>query len=368
MLIVRVESKVTKLYEVEFNDTCIFMYRERSGVSAIVDATVIRDIEMDDKIRVSHGGFKASFLSEKYYPFSMDEVNYGREVKTSLEPCGRGGVLTKHKTFVYKDKYLITREHVSDIEVIVKVFVIMNEPRPEIYDLKDLELLLEFVDIDLGATFSRTINDIRMFFNKDGTYLYHEAFFPKTDFISKKARSFPQMNKFLTLDIECFNDNGNLVPCAIGFYDGSLCKTYSARDGNYQDMFKQVFEDLLVSKYDGYTVYVHNLVGFDGVYLSKYLEETGLNVKSVFKNTQQLLHIKVSSRASQRTAYLKSWTKKDIKRSYSIKIKDSFMLLPHSLRNLTKAFEVTETKSYFPHKFLTKATINYIGDVPGKEY
>lgn len=57
-----------------------------------------------------------------------------------------------------------------------------------------------------------------------------------------------------------------------------------------------------------------------------------------------------------------------MKKSYSVTIKDSYLLLPHCLRDLADAFELAEKKSYFPFKFMTKQNMGYIGVVPEKAF
>ena len=59
--------------------------------------------------------------------------------------------------------------------------------------------------------------------------------------------------------------------------------------------------------------------------------------------------------------------KKRIRR-YSILIKDSLLLLPASLDTLCKNFQVPVSKDVFPHSFVTKERLTYVGPTPASSY
>lgn len=305
-----INSKNAKDYNIAFGDVCIIMYRERNDslLSSVRRPERLSD-NIDDKIRTFFGLIKSAYLSENYFPFSMDEGKYGREVDFYKPATGKNV-----KTFLYnkRKKYLISREPLGNGKVLNKVYEYLKRPKPEIFDLSKLTCLFEFEDTDNGSTFKRRLNDLVLTFDKKDKLLYYEALFPNTTFVQKRNKSFPHFKKIITMDIETIDDNGSLIPCAIGFYDGVKSMVYTADFSSsvlasdaVDKMFKQAFDDLLVSKYHGYTVYIHNFKGFDGVFLGNFLERSGFQVKSFFKDTQNLLCEKVSSVKGPRTAYLK---------------------------------------------------------------
>ena len=53
---------------------------------------------------------------------------------------------------------------------------------------------------------------------------------------------------------------------------------------------------------------------------------------------------------------------------YYLNFKDSFLLLPVSLRTLAKTFNNTSLKTIFPHDFVNGSTLDYAGPVPGYNY
>ena len=51
-----------------------------------------------------------------------------------------------------------------------------------------------------------------------------------------------------------------------------------------------------------------------------------------------------------------------------IQFLDSYLKLPGALKDLAIAFDLDKRKGMFPHKFVTKDNLNYIGPAPGIEY
>lgn len=53
---------------------------------------------------------------------------------------------------------------------------------------------------------------------------------------------------------------------------------------------------------------------------------------------------------------------------YSIIIKDSYLLLSSSLRDLGQDYNVDIVKGYFPYSFVNDGNLNYIGEIPDYQY
>ena len=108
----------------------------------------------------------------------------------------------------------------------------------------------------------------------------------------------------------------------------------------------------MTPKYDStppQNVYVHNGSSFDFIFIMKYITTLG-KVDLIIKDGK-FINIKLS------------W--KNGERSYSINFRDSLLMLPSSLRKLSKAFNV-EAKAFFPFEFVNNAEIplDYIGTTP----
>jgi len=62
---------------------------------------------IDAKIRTNSGYIKSAYLSEHYFPFSMDEGKYGRKVDF-LKPANAYNVKTSFGLYNKRKKYLIS--------------------------------------------------------------------------------------------------------------------------------------------------------------------------------------------------------------------------------------------------------------------
>ena len=147
------------------------------------------------------------------------------------------------------------------------------------------------------------------------------------------------------MDIETIKlDNGKLSPYLICAYD--RINYITSYNSDQETLFTSFFEQLLSKIKPGTTIiYAHNLSAFDGIFLMRYLLRYGV-VDPLLHNSK-LLTIKVSLG------------------NKTILFKDSYLLLPLSLRKLCKAFNVEQVKSFFPFKL---TNIFYTGVFPKFEY
>ena len=53
---------------------------------------------------------------------------------------------------------------------------------------------------------------------------------------------------------------------------------------------------------------------------------------------------------------------------YLLEFKDSYLILINNLRKLSETFKVENIKSIFPHFFVDKNNLDYIGSVPNINY
>ena len=146
-------------------------------------------------------------------------------------------------------------------------------------------------------------------------------------------------NNFITMDMETKNELGKLIPYLICAYNGKDYITSYANESLDQKALFSSFINQLVTFFNKgnntITVYAHNLSGFDGIFLMK-------NILSLGKVTPLLNNGKLLSITLRlNIAGYKNKT---------IIFRDSLLLLPHSLRILCKAFNITTPKGYFPFK------------------
>jgi hypothetical protein len=104
----------------------------------------------------------------------------------------------------------------------------------------------------------------------------------------------------------------------------------------------------MIKKYDNYKVYIHNLAGFDGIFLLKILAKLG-QVKPIIHN-EKIISIGFKFNG------------------YNLTFKDSLQMLIVSLRTLGKAFGVNSQKTIFPYDFVNENNLDYIGTIPDLKY
>jgi hypothetical protein len=185
----------------------------------------------------------------------------------------------------------------------------------------------------------------------------------KVDFIKKGDESYYITKKFLTLDIETMmfkkSDTENkLIPYCISYYDGLKFKSFYLSDYKDSDtMIIECLKSLMIRKYLGYKVYIHNFSKFDGIFLLKNIISLFPNVEPIIKD-DQLINIKCNFGPLN----------KNLKPKYNISFRDSLLTLPSSLKNLAVNFNV-ENKGLFPYKFVTNdISLNYIGKIPDYKF
>src|SRR6266849_4382213 len=117
-------------------------------------------------------------------------------------------------------------------------------------------------------------------------------------------------------------------------------------------MILDCLKSIIIRKYNGYKVYVHNLAKFDIIFLLKYLVKIGSVQPIIHKDRIITLGVNYGNN-----------------NEYQIQFKDSYLLLLHSLRKLTQAFMVVNQKSIFPHLFIGKIPdIKYFDNISKNDY
>lgn len=110
----------------------------------------------------------------------------------------------------------------------------------------------------------------------------------------------------------------------------------------------------MLRKYHGYNVYLHNFSYFDSIFLIESLSSLG-DIKLI-KRDNRIIKLTLSFQAKAST--------------YSLYFRDSLLLLPDSLDNLSKSFNIDTPKSHFPIFFLNRPDLDwgYAGSLPEASY
>jgi hypothetical protein len=303
--------------------------------------------------------------SEYYNETAIESIIFSYGFKDGLAPI-KETFNVELKFHHYKDyKLPITMNPLEYGKLIKQVnnifFVQINESKLAIItqynDYNEVEILsggdviVKFKDEFITDNkIVRSLDNKTYFFINNKEVLYTKEL--KTKFISRLSPAKSLNNNFITLDIETYIKDNILIPYAINIYDGEKSNTFLLWDfNNPEDMIISALKSIMVRKYNGYKIYVHNLAKFDIIFLLKYLVKLGI--------VQPIIH-------NRRIISINLNYGKDNK--YSLHFRDSYLHLLNSLNKLSKAFNVENPKSIFPHLFVNENNLNYIGQVPDFKY
>lgn len=120
-----------------------------------------------------------------------------------------------------------------------------------------------------------------------------------------------------------------------------------------------MLKSLLRPKFSGHVVYVHNLSNFDGIFLFNALADITRENKTIkiepLLREGNIINIKINFGGNNG--------------KYNLNIRDSYLLLPISLKKLAIQFQVEHAKTIFPYNFMNdrfnkEINLNYIGNIP----
>src|SRR6266852_8152102 len=175
--------------------------------------------------------------------------------------------------------------------------------------------------------------------------------------VPKKVRFIKKPKpKLITMDIETqvlSIENKNIdfpthIPICICTYDGYKLRNFYITDfPNSDKLIETALKSIMIPKYSGYIVEIHNFSYFDGILLFRNLTTLGYKVESIQRDGR-LIDTKIK-----------------FGKKYWINFRDSYLLLPSSLESLSISFNI-ENKGIFSLKILNDPNfpLNYIGQVP----
>lgn len=163
------------------------------------------------------------------------------------------------------------------------------------YVLKSGNVLFEFNDSLKDNILKRKIDKHILIINNNTKCLLSLKSLINAKVIDKnESKKFMiRDNKIITFDIEAYKDKDNyMIPYACGWYDGENSYLYYLSDfKSSKEMLMKSISDIMIPKYNRYSVYMHNMQNFDGVLLFKYLLKE-YNVKPMLKDNR-LIAIKL---------------------------------------------------------------------------
>ena len=214
--------------------------------------------------------------------------------------------------------------------------------------------LIKWSDTKKDFGFIRKKDNISYFFNHYGDIFKSEASYNFLDF-PEDNRKEDQNFKFGAIDFETFGNEGigiqNVYAAGWAINDNSKTNKfyYINKDANSLEIVKNLIFDLANNlEFNGYTFYAHNLGRFDSVFLIKacsHMEDIEIIPKW---KENKILSISIKNNTNK----------------CKFKILDSIQMLNGSLDSLCKSFKIVNQKGIFPHNFINKDRLFYIGKTP----
>ena len=236
-------------------------------------------------------------------------------------------------------------------KAIYNINFISNSQMKVSYTMED-KILVEFTDelLDIAnlGSFERKFDNQRFIFN-DGKLVYKEKYYNFSKITQRAPIPFIR-NKIICMDLETVNEDGVLIPYAVAYYDGKNGKTFYTTDySSPKDMLTACIKSLMIRKYHGYKIYLHNFSKFDAIFLFVILAELSNKLSPVI-NDGKLLDIKFGFCDGK----------------YKLNFRDSLFMLPSSLKKLSKSFNIENKKTIFPYRFASRENIlnKYSGSIP----
>jgi len=183
---------------------------------------------------------------------------------------------------------------------------------------------------------------------------------PKQSFVNPKILTLDfETRDVKTVDPDTGRDITIKVPICMCIYDGKNSFYFLFKDHNnwIRDLKRSLLNSIMKRKYNNYKIYIHNLSHFDSVFMIDVLSALG-EVKPFYRDKFFEIIFK-----------FKPYGKNKIE--YTLTFFDSKLILPASLRDLSKSFGVDNKKDFFPYGFVNdenKFSLDYKGPVPKYEY
>jgi len=284
---------------------------------------------------VSDLGLSVNYFTDSYLPFYYSSSFYGRLISSSVNPDG-----TLSYSYQYSPSIHLIRSTVTGFDPSVRLTT-------RVFNSSSNSLLFSFTDDFLSPSlFRRNIDGFLLYISNGSCSLTERSISFKP--IPPLNKSLHYQDRFLTLDLETYLSNSLHTPFALAFGSGDFSSDtdpdfnffYISDYSSSDDLLIDCFRHLLVPKFNNLVVYAHNLGRFDGVFLLKVLSPHFL-LKPLMKDNK-LISLSVSLPSSSK--------------SVSLKLYDSYLLLPSSLRDLSISFNTTSSKYPYPYSFVTSAS------------
>lgn len=279
----------------------------------------------------------------------LEESNLIKDLKTYGYNIPITMDYTKWGDLVYEtDKFIIVQKSKSNSRYLITI----SDDTLKVDIMLNGKILLSFKDTINNKegnlkTFTRQVkNNVYIF--EDGELIFKKVL-KKLSFLKPLKRDKFMSDKIITMDLETREIDCCFWPYCVAIFDGNKSKKFYLTDyDNCDSMITASVKYLMKERYNKHKVYLHNFSYFDSVFLIKTLSTLSDKIVPIIRDGR-IINFKFN-----------------YKKHYYLNFRDSLLLLPLSLAELAKAFNI-ESKGIFPYKFVNNKniTLDYIGKFPG---
>lgn len=329
-------------------------------------------------------------------PLTLDENYYGIKLKYNIDDKGKvESVFFNNINFIdyIKDNSEILNKYNNDFYVVnfylylnklneKYVIVSMSNAKErfsvkEVFDLSGILVLVAYDSVINGNEFNRSIGPTTLLIkgsNVNQITVKYLLPYIKNKYSSDRAATNDNIGTF---DIETYkhtrNEDSYIYALGYKINKGVEKKFYLSENESNANLVLNCINSMLINDYHGCKFYVHNLGGFDAVFVYKVLDEYNLHhnnyyvLDPIFRDNRIIkLDVKVRKNLSDRKQ-----PKVTVRKQpgfIKITLIDSYSLLPEKLKVLADDFECDVKKGIFPYEFVNELTLNYVGNTPDKDY
>jgi hypothetical protein len=305
-----------------------------------------------DRINDNELILKSNVPLKKYNPLGIQQIHITTKLYPNSIRLEDYGILIT-SDYNYNNEIYSLYQYTATVQILVKDILNEDIIVRKCIVLKNKTKLLVYSDIISNKleNFIRYLGNKKLLFSLDGQLLNMESNL-NCKFITHDKIDLIYDTNILTFDIECYlHQNNKFIAYACGYSDGNNSQLYYITDNS--NMLYQCIYDILLN-YNNYTVYVHNFSNFDYYFILAILKDQTIIKSDSFYKDNKLYSLKLTIIIN--------------KKVHAITIKDSYLLLPNSLRKLGHDYKVNTLKGYFPYSFVKNNNLNYIGNIPEYSY
>ena len=376
------KNNINKFYEeklnhLDDNNHILFILRLRFDNNEVVSASTLQKIDKTNKndLIIYLYDRLTSVSGESYITKPIKSIIFSYAIKEgkidhSINEISSTNIAQKYQTF-YNNKLPIVKtgnpseygkilgfeNNLYTIFVHNKILIMLelnlksNQQINNIKYIKDGRVIAKWTDTVIAK--NSIVREIgKSIYYYENMELVLVKVIKKSKPIDKIKLSNKPLSKIITMDLETVLVNNIHIPYLLSWFDGSISKSYLIEsldpvtiELEILRMINRAITDICIRKYNNYKIYLHNFSKFDGYFLVKYLAKIGTCDPII--NKGKIISV--------------NFNYNDI----SITFKDSYLLLPSSLRKLGKSFNIESLKGIFPYAL---SDINYSGKVPEFKY